>query len=144
MDGIEVQGEGRQAVESGKQIRRVWTAEEKRRIVRESQKPGAMRREIAQRHGVHVSVLNRWRTEQLRDTAVSKKAKKTSSHVRLLPVQVRKSPPSRGSSRPIPAAIVGTDIGIMEVGFPAGQRLTVRGVVDGGLLRTVLEELSRC
>ena len=26
----------------------------------------------------------------------------------------------------------------MEVGFPAGQRLTVRGVVDGGLLRTVL------
>jgi hypothetical protein len=32
----------------------------------------------------------------------------------------------------------------MEVGFPAGQRVTVRGVVDGGLLRTVLEELSRC
>jgi hypothetical protein len=71
-------------------------------------------------------------------------AKKKTNRVRLLPVQVRKSPPSRGSSRPIPAAIAGMDVGIMEVGFPAGQRLTVRGVVDGGLLRTVLEELSRC
>jgi transposase len=140
MDGIEVQGGGRHAVESGKRIRRVWTAEEKRRIVRESQERGAVRLEIAQRHGVHVSVLNRWRTEQHRAAV----AKKTSSRVRLLPVQVRKSPPSRSSSRPIPAAIAGTDVGIMEVGFPAGQLLTVRGVVDGGLLRTVLEQLSRC
>ena len=141
MDGIEVQGEGRQAIESDKRIRRVWTAEEKRLIVRESQRPGAVRRQIAQRHGVHLSVVNRWRTEQLRGAAV---AKKTSSRVRLLPVQVGKSPPSRSSSRPIRAAIAGTDVGIMEVGFPAGTRLTVRGVVDGGLLRTVLEELSRC
>ena len=121
--------------------RRLWTAEEKRRIVRESQRPGAVRQEIAQRHDVNVSVLNRWRTEQLRRTSG---AKKTTSRVRLLPVQVRKSPPSRESSRPIPATIAGSDVGIMEVGFPAGQRLTVRGVVDGGLLRTVLEELSRC
>jgi hypothetical protein len=71
-------------------------------------------------------------------------AKKAVKSVRLLPVQVRKSAPSRGSSRPIPATIAGTEVGTMEVGFPAGQRLTVRGVVDGGLLRTVLEELSRC
>lgn len=141
MDGIEVQGEGRQVAEPGKRTRRVWTAEEKRRIVRESQRSGSVRQEIAQRHGVNVSVLNRWRTEQLRRAAG---AKKTSNRVRLLPVQVRKSPPSRGSSRPIPATIAGTEVGIMEVGFPAGQRLTVRGVVDSGLLRTVLEELSRC
>jgi transposase len=136
MDGIEVQGEGREAAEPSKRTRRVWTAEEKRRIVRESQRPGAVRQGIAQRHGVHVSVLNRWRTEQLSRAAG---AKKTSSRVRLLPVQVGKSPPSRGSSRPIPATIAGTDVGFMEVGFPAGQRLTVRGVVDGGLLRTVLD-----
>jgi transposase len=64
MDGIEVQGEGGQAVEPGKRTRRLWTAEEKRRMVRESQRPGAVRQEIAQRHGVNVSVLNRWRTEQ--------------------------------------------------------------------------------
>jgi transposase len=141
MDGIEVQGEGRQTTAPGKRTRRLWTAEEKRRIVREAQRSGAVRQEIAHRHGVHVSVLNRWRTEQLSKAMA---AKKKTNRVRLLPVQVRKSPPSRGSSRPIPAAIAGMDVGIMEVGFPAGQRLTVRGVVDGGLLRTVLEELSRC
>lgn len=141
MDGIEAQGEGQQTAALGKRTRRLWTAEEKRRIVREAQRSGAVRQEIARRHGVHVSVLNRWRTEQLSKAMA---AKKKTSRVRLLPVQVRKSPPSRGSSRPIPAAIAGTDVGIMEVGFSTGQRLTVRGVVDGGLLRTVLEELSRC
>ena len=141
MDGIEVEGEGRQAAASGKRTRRLWTAEEKRRIVREAQRAGAVRQEIAQRHGVHVSVLNRWRTEQL---SRASGAKKKASRVRLLPVRVRKSPPSRGSGRPIPATITGTEVGIMEVGFPAGERLTVRGVVNGELLRTVLEELSRC
>ena len=141
MDGIEVHGEGRQAAEPGKRIRRLWTAEEKRRIVRETQRPGAVRQEVARRHGVNVSVLNRWCMEQLSRASV---AKETAKRVRLLPVQVRKSQPSRGSSRPIPATIAGTEIGIMEVGFPAGQRLTVRGMVDGVLLRTVLEELSRC
>jgi transposase len=141
MDGIEVHGEGRQAAEPGKRTRRVWTSEEKRRIVREAQRPGAVRQEVAQRHGVHVSVLNRWRTEKLSRASV---AKKTVKPVRLLSVQVRKSKPSRGSSRATAATIAGTEVGIMEVGFPAGQRLTVRGVVDGRLLRTVLEELSRC
>jgi hypothetical protein len=32
----------------------------------------------------------------------------------------------------------------IEVAFTAGQRVTVRGVVDDGILRTVLRELSRC
>jgi transposase len=129
MDGIEVQGDGHQAAEPGRRTRRLWTAEEKRRIVREAQRPGAVRQDVAQRHGVHVSVLNRWRTEQLSRGSV---AKQTVKSVRLLPVQVRKSPPSRRSSRPIPATMPGTELGTMEVGFPAGPRLTVRGVVDGG------------
>ena len=141
MDGIEVHGESRQAAETGKRTRRLWTAEDKRRIVREAQRPGAVRQEVARRHGVHVSVLNRWRTEQLSKTSG---AKKTVSRLRMLPVQVRRSQPSRRASRPIPTTIAGTEVGTMEVGFPAGQRLTVRGVVDGGLLRTVLQELSRC
>ena len=141
MDGIEVEVEGRQAAEPGKRTRRVWRLEEKRRILRESQRSGAVRREVAQRHGVHVSVLNRWRSEQLSRASGTKK---TVRRVRLLPVQVRKSRPSRGPSRPIPATIGGTEVGTLEVGFAAGQRLTVRGVVDRAVLCTVLEELSRC
>ncbi|MGO9934314.1 MAG: transposase [Steroidobacteraceae bacterium] len=140
MDGIEVEGEGRQAAQPGKRTRRLWTAKDKRRIVREAQRPGAVKQQVALRHGVHVSVLNRWRSEQL---SKSSTAKKPVSPVRLLPLRVRKSP-SRGASRRIPATTAGAEVGIMEVGFPAGQRLTVRGVVDGALLRTALEELSRC
>jgi transposase len=141
MDGIEVEGEGRRAAQPGKRTRRLWTAKDKRRIVREAQRPGAVKQEVAQRHGVHVSVLNRWRTEQL---SKSSAATKLVSPVRLLPLRVRKSPPSGGASRRIPATTAGAEVGILEVGFPAGQRVTVRGVVDGALLRTVLEELSRC
>lgn len=139
MDGIEVHGG--QGAEPGKRTRRLWTADEKRRIVREAQRPGAVRQEVAQRHGVHVSVLNRWRSEHLSRASGTKK---TVRRVRLLPVQVRKSRASRGPSRPIAATIGGTEVGTLEVGFAAGQRLTVRGVVDRAVLCTVLEELSRC
>ena len=141
MDGIEVHGEDRQAAEPGERTRRLWTAEEKRRIVRESRRPGAVRQAVAQRHGVHVSVLNRWRTEQLSKATV---VKKTGSRVRLLPVQVRRSQPSRAASRPVPATIGVPAIDVIEVALPAGQRVTVRGVVNGELLRAVLQELSRC
>jgi transposase len=140
MDGVEVNSEGRQLTESGKRIRRQWTAGDKRRIVREAQRPGAVRQEVAQRHGVHVSVLNRWRTEQRVKASGAKKAVSTA---RLLPVRVRKTRPSRSASRPVSTTIAAvTDV--IEVEFSTGRRLTVRGVVDGGLLRTALQELSRC
>lgn len=142
MDGIEANGEGRQSAEPGKRTRRQWTAGDKRRIVREAQRPGAVRQEVAQRHGVHMSVLNRWRTEQLNRASA---AKKEVSTARLLSVRVRKARSSRAASRPVGATVAAvTVVDVIEVEFPAGQRLTVRGVVDGGLLRTVLQELSQC
>jgi len=137
MDGVEVNGEGRQTADHGKRIRRQWTREDKRRIVREAERPDAVRRDIAQRHGVHLSVLNRWRTELRIGASGAKKGTRT---VRLLPVQVRRSQPARAARRSV--AVASGDM--IEVAFPAGERLTVRGVVDGGLLRTVLQELSRC
>ena len=142
MDGVEANGDGLQPAELGRRTRRQWTAGDKRRIVREAQRPGAVRQKVAQRHGVHVSVLNRWRTEQL--TRASG-AKKKASAARLLPVRVRKARPSRAASRPVGTTIaVVTAVDVIEVEFSAGRRLTVRGVVDGGLLRTVLQELSQC
>jgi transposase len=140
MDGVEANGEGRQPVGPGKRIRRQWTAGDKRRIVREAQRPGAVRQEVAQRHGVHVSVLNRWRAEQ---RVKASGAKKAVSAARLLPVRLRKARPSRAASRPAAVAAV-TAVDVIEVEFSAGRRLKVRGVVDDGLLRTVLQELSRC
>jgi transposase len=141
MDGIEASSEGLQTADHGKRIRRQWTTAIKRRIVREAEKPGAVRLEVAQRHGVHVSVLNRWRTELRSRSSSDKKAVRKA---RLLPVRVSKTRISRPANRSVHPTMAVTAVDMIEVAFPAGQRVTVRGVVDGGSLRTVLEELSRC
>jgi hypothetical protein len=61
-----------------------------------------------------------------------------------VPVRVSKTQTSRAPSRPFAAttAVIGTDT--MEVVFSAGQRVAIRGVVNGDVLRTVLQELLRC
>jgi len=141
MDGVDANSEGRPMADSGKRIRRLWTANDKRRIVREAERPGAVRQQVAQRHGVHVSVLNRWRAELRMEGSGAKKKGRT---VRLLPVRVRKSRLSRAASRPVRTTIAVPESDVIEVALPAGQRITVRGTVDGVLLRTVLQELARC
>ena len=142
MDGSEADGGGRGPVETSKRVRRQWTGRQKRQIVREAQRPGAVIQEVAQQHGVHVSVLSRWRTEQRARTSG---AKKSVNAVRLLPVRVcRVRPPSRRSSRPVASSIAAaTQHEAIEVEFPSGRRVCVRGVVDPGTLRTVLQELSQ-
>jgi transposase len=136
MDGTEAKGEDRPA-DDGKRTRRQWTRADKRRIVREAERPGAVRQLVAQHHGVHVSVLNRWRTELRVGASGGKKGARTAQ---LLEVQVRKMRSARAASGSV--AVPAVDL--IEVAFPAGQRVTVRGVVDGALLRTVLQELARC
>ena len=141
MDGIEADGGERQTREAGKRPRRQWTASEKRQIVREAQRPGAVKQEVARRHGVHVSLLNRWRSEQREAAPCTRNAAKT---VRLLPVRVHSSRPSRTPSRPVEATIaVATKHDTIEVELSSGGRVYVRGVVNEGTLRTVLQELSR-
>ena len=141
MDGSETDAGGRQPVETSNRIRRQWTAREKRRMVREAQRPGAVIQEVAKHHGVHVSVLNRWRTEQRVAASGAKKAVNT---VRLLPVRVRRARASRAPGQPVAATIAtSTQRDAIEVEFSAGRRLTVRGIVDAAILRTVLQELSQ-
>lgn len=141
MDGIEASSEGRVATDQGKRIRRHWTTDIKRRVVREAEKPGAVKQQVAERHGVHVSVLNRWRTEL---PSRSSGVKKAARRARLVPVRVSKTHVSRAASRPsaTTTAMIGTDA--MEVAFPAGPRVVIRGVVNAEVLRTVLQELARC
>ncbi len=87
MDGGEATGESRQQADGGKRIRRHWTREDKRRIVREARRPGAVRQQVAEHHGVHVSVLNRWRRE-LGRRCTAAEHQEGRSPARLLPVQV--------------------------------------------------------
>jgi transposase-like protein len=141
MDGIEASSEGREAGNQGKRIRRHWTTQIKRRIVREAEQPGAVKQQVALRHGVHVSVLNRWRMELAKGSSGAKKAAR---RARLLPVRVSKPRTARPAILPVKAAMPINGGDMIEVAFPAGQRVTISGAVDSERLRAVLQELSRC
>jgi len=122
MDGIEASSEGRVRADQGKRIRRHWATEINRRIVREAEKPGAVKQQVAERHGVHVSALNRWRTEFASESSGARKAAR---RARLVPVRVSKAHTSRAPIRPLPATMAMTGTDIMEVAFPAGQRVAI-------------------
>ena len=137
MDGIQAGEEARHPVS---RVRRHWTAEDKRRILVAVRQPGAVKREVARRHGVCISLVNRWQREEGQPSAGD--AKQVNA-ARLLPVQVSTTRSSRSPTRKVLDAARVED-NLIEVQFSAGQRLLVRGVVDGAVLRTVLAELSQC
>jgi hypothetical protein len=110
--------------------------------VQQAQRSGAVLQEIAQRHGLHPSLLTRWRAEH-RIGMLGKEA--VSHEARLLPVQVRRSSrPSVEFAGRVPGGESSAKLGgAIEVEFSAGQRLCIRGAVDAQTLRTVLQELSQ-
>jgi transposase-like protein len=139
MDGVQ----GRESVEPVRESvirrRRRWSDREKARIVREVQRPGAILREVAERHGLHVSLLTRWRAQH---RAVAKKA--STREARLLPVRVE--PHTRPSPRSAPVLDIrksASNSGSIEIEFSAGRRMHIQGMVDAQTLRTLLQELSR-
>ncbi|MBV8398379.1 MAG: transposase [Acetobacteraceae bacterium] len=54
----------------GKRSRRVWSSEEKRRIVQEAVQPGASVAEVARRHGLNANLVFAWR-RMLRPTTAT-------------------------------------------------------------------------
>ena len=126
----------------GKRPRRRWSAAEKAQIVREAVAAGAVKQEVAARHGVHVSALSRWRHE-LRGAFPPGEATQAKG-ARLLPIEIRAE--GRPSRPPVTAAAQGsvaTQPGAIAVEFSGGRRLSIHGAVESGTLRTVLQELSR-
>jgi len=133
--GGEVQG-------SGRRTRRRHSAQYKLQVVRESLKAGVSTREVAQRHGLHESLIGVWRRRysqsQLQPCVAS------AVEVKLLPVRIgqeaaRRAEPAESSS----AAARTQSAGTMHIEFSHGHRLSVRGEVDAGALSAVIRELSR-
>jgi transposase len=139
MDGEQAAAGAERVHESAIRRRRKWSAGEKAKIVREAQRPGAMLQEVAQRHGLHPSLLTRWRAQ---GRVVKKKAARREA--RLLPVTVERRPRSE-------SGLVRTDgmrdststSGCIDVEFATGWRVHIQGVVDAHTLRTLLQELAR-
>jgi len=119
--------------------RRRWSNGEKARIVREVRRPGAILQEVAQRHGLHPSLLTRWRAQH---RTVVKKA--PLRQARLLPVRVQ--PQTRSAPRASRVDEIRSrtsKLGSIEVEFSTGRRVHIQGMVDAQTLRTLLQELSR-
>ncbi|MGH8297024.1 MAG: IS66-like element accessory protein TnpA [Steroidobacteraceae bacterium] len=120
-------------------MRRQWSEEQRRQIVQESLGSGTV--QVCRRHGLHPSLLTKWRAQQRGGTrGVGRSAGGTAI---LLPVSVQRT---AGEQRHAPAAAAnesGSRTGAIEVELASGGRLCIRGVVDVGMLRTVLEEMSR-
>lgn len=117
--------------------RRKYSVAEKLRILQDLQKPGASVSDVARAHGVNANVVFGWRRMAkrgaLRDPGPQR--------AELLPVKVE-SPTVLPStvSAPIPSR---REQPVIEVEFPSGVRVHVRGVVDTAALKRVFEALSR-
>jgi transposase len=139
MDGVQVIVDAEPVRESVIRRRRKWSDREKTQIVQEAQRAGARLQEVARRHGLHPSLLTRWRAQY---RTVRKKAVRR--EVRLLPVKVE--PRTRAGFHPARADNKRENIsasGTIEVEFSAGRRLHIQGIVDTQTLRTLLQELAR-
>ena len=140
MARIKAAGGAQRVGTAGKRGRRKWTMGEKVRIVQELERTGAAVTEVAQRHGAHTSMLTRWRRQYRAGQLGTEGA--ASAAACLVPVRVMRD--ARRSWRPArePAPAVSAT-GAIEVQLTSGQQVCIRGRVDAGMLRTVLEELAR-
>ncbi len=138
MDGVQIDDEVEPVRESVIRRRRKWSVQEKAQIVREALRSGAVLQEVAQRHGLHPSLLTRWRTQH---QAVVKKVSRREAH--LLPVRVERARPRARFAQPGHPSESSAKLGTIEVEFSAGRRLHIQGIVDAQILRAVLQELSR-
>jgi transposase len=139
MDGAAGSDEFEPVRESVIRRRRRWSDREKAQIVREVQRSGAILQEVAQRHGLHPSLLTRWRAQH---RTVVKKA--PLRQARLLPVRVE--PQTRSTARALRVDGIrsrASELGSIEIEFSAGRRVHIQGMVDAQTLRTLLQELSR-
>jgi transposase-like protein len=131
----------RQVSESRARTRRRWPESQKLQIVRESHRPGAVLFEIARENGLHPSLLTKWRAQH-RDGMLGT-VSDAGGAARLLPVQVSTGSMPSGLVRSTSPVESAARLGAIEVEFSSGRRLYIQGVVDAGMLCTVLQELSR-
>ena len=111
--------------------RRLRTAEEKLRIVRETLVAGASVAEVARRHGVNANLLFSWR--RLHEQGVLAERTRPPRAAKMLPVRIA-APSALPSTAAAPA---------IEIELPCGVRVRVTGDVDAERLTAVLSALAR-
>lgn len=109
--------------------RRTWSSEQKRAILAETEDPTTTASEVARRHGLHASLLFRWR-RALRAEAFAPTARSHPSYIPLAlpapPSRVQEEPPRRGA---------------IEIELAGGHRLRAEAGAEIALLQGVIAAL---
>jgi transposase len=112
--------------------RRRWSAEQKLRMVAETEEAGASVAAVAARHDVVPSLLHTWRRQVRRGQLMADQS------VRLLPVHLTEATPLGTEAHPPPGN--GT-VGSIEITLPDGSRVRVGDDVSLRALRRVMTVL---
>ena len=122
-----------------KRRRRLWSADEKRRMIDESRAPGASVAEVALRHGVNANLLFTWKRQSARDGGGEGAAPVELVPVRVTP-EAQRPDDAPGGRR---AAREPDSGGRMEIVLGDGARIVVGADVDAAALGRVVRALSR-
>ncbi|MCJ2079837.1 IS66-like element accessory protein TnpA [Methylobacterium sp. J-090] len=109
--------------------RRTWSPEQKRAILAEAEDPATTASEVARRHGLHSSLLFRWRRALRADVS----APETSSRPSFIPLALP-APPSGVRGEP-PRS------GAIEIELAGGHRLRAEAGAEVALLQGVIAAL---
>jgi transposase len=132
------------------ETRRRWSREEKRAIVAEAMRPGASVSAVARRHGLHSSLLFRWRREYA--DAGGEVADAKPDTPTFVPIALP-APASGGPAQPESDGSVAPsserephrpsqDGSAIEIDLRNGRRLRVAATVDTAALKRVIDILE--
>lgn len=109
--------------------RRSWSRAEKAAILAETMESSATISTVARKHGIHSSLLFRWR--RLAQGGVSASSAATPAPPSFIPLALP-APPAAPQSKP----------GVIEIELAGGHRVRAEGACDPALLRDVLAALA--
>lgn len=138
-DGVVV---GQESSSKGVRSRKRRSVQEKLLIVRETLQSEASVAVIARRHGVNANQVFTWRRQFHRGQLKGRTTRRRGEAV-IVPVEVRvplSEPAAAVTERLAQRAFAAEQI---EIEFPSGLRLRVRGAADAAALQAILRELSR-
>jgi transposase len=131
-------GEGVEVAESVSGRRRYWTTEEKRRIVEGTLSSTLSVASLARQHGVNANQAFYWRKLYHAGQLCTDERMERSRSVRLLAVSVDRDEPSEAE----PEQSKGTTPGMtMNIEIPGRALISLEGVLDGAVVRAVVESL---
>ncbi len=119
----------RAEVLSGIERRRRWSDDERAQIIGETLVPGANISAVARRYGISNSLLFSWRRQARMDVKASPG---------LVPVMIAAS-----DANEAPPAVMASSAPAIELDFESGARLRVFGAADPGVVKAVVEAMTR-